>query len=96
MLRLRHMYVFKMYVRAYFKQQLSVGISALIRFICCNSKRFFHTTSTIKLGYLGVESFTDGWIRKQCDLTNRFANVFVQGLNLAKNLPTSLIWTEYI
>ena len=27
--------------------------------------------------------------------TNRFPNVFVQGLNLAKNRPTSLIWTEY-
>ena len=27
--------------------------------------------------------------------TSRFPNVFVQGLNLAKNRPTSLIWTEY-
>ena len=44
----------------------------------------------------GVKSFTDGWIRKQCNLTNRFPNVFVQGLNLTKNRPTSLIWTDYI
>ena len=32
---------------------------------------------------------------EQCNLTSRFPNVFVQGLNLAKNRPTSLIWTEY-
>ena len=31
----------------------------------------------------------------EISLTNRFINVFVQGLNLAKNRPTSLIWTEY-
>ena len=31
---------------------------------------------------------------EQCNLTSRFPNVFVQGLNLAKNRPTSLIWTE--
>ena len=28
-------------------------------------------------------------------LTSRFSNVFVQGLNFAKNRPTSLIWTEH-
>ena len=28
-------------------------------------------------------------------LTNQFPNVFVQGLNLAKNRPTSLIWEDY-
>ena len=32
---------------------------------------------------------------QQCNLANRFWNVFVQGLNLAKDRPTSLIWTEY-
>ena len=65
---------------------------------------FWRTPSTLKIAkssppqvyYFGVESFTDGWIRKQCNLTNRFPNVFVQGLNLAKNRPTSLIWTDYI
>ena len=36
-----------------------------------------------------------GVLRKQCNLTNLFPNVFVQGLNLAKNRPTSLIWTDY-
>ena len=33
---------------------------------------------------------------EQCNLASRFPNVFVQGLNFAKNRPTSLIWTEYI
>ena len=44
----RHMYVLKIHVRAYFKQQLSVGISALIRFIYNNSKRFFSRYSNYK------------------------------------------------
>ena len=34
---------------------------------------------------IGVGSFTKGWICKQCDLTNRFPNVFVQELDIAKN-----------
>ena len=57
----------------------------------------FYDTATIRLQVytFGVESFTDGRIREQCNLTSRFPNVFVQGLNLAKNRPTSLIWTEY-
>ena len=80
MLNLRDIYVFKIHVRAYFKQQLGVGISALIIFIGNNSKRFFSLYRNYKsTGILiGLESFTDGWIRKQCDLTDRFANVFVQ------------------
>ena len=45
--------------------------------------------------YFWCGEFTDGWIREQCNLTSRFTNVFVQGLNLAKNRPTSLIWTDY-
>ena len=32
---------------------------------------------------------------QKCNLINRFPNVFVQGLNLDKNRPTSLIWTDY-
>ena len=50
----RHMYVFKIHVRAYFRQQLSIGISALIRFICNNSKCFFSRYSNYKTtGILG-------------------------------------------
>ena len=72
---------------------ISNKVSGLIKNIFNNSKRLF---STIRQLYtFGVESFTDGWIREQCNLTSRFPNVFVQGLNLAKNRPTSLIWTEY-
>ena len=58
---------------------------------------FFHDMANIRLQVynFGVESFTDGWIRKQCNLANRFPNVFVRGLNLAKNRPTSLIWTDF-
>ena len=41
------MYVFKIHVRAYFKQQLSVGMSALIRFVGNNSKPFFYKTTGI-------------------------------------------------
>ena len=72
---------------------ISNKVSGLIRFIFNNSKRLFSTTR--QLYTFGVESFTDGWIREQCNLTSRFPNVFVQGLNLAKNRQTSLIWTEY-
>ena len=64
MFNLRHMYVFKIHVhvRAYFKQQLSVGIAALIRFICINSKRFFSLYVNYKTTgiLIGLESFTDG------------------------------------
>ena len=67
---------------------ISNKVSGLIRFIFNNSKRVFFTIRQ-------VESFTDGWIREQCNLTSWFPNVFVQGLNVAKNCPTSLIWTEY-
>ena len=62
MLNLRDIYVFKIHVRAYFKQQLGVGISALIIFIGNNSKRFFSLYRNYKsTGILiGLESFTDG------------------------------------
>ena len=74
---------------------ISNKVSGLIRFIF--ETLIFHDTATIRLQVytFGVESFTGGWIREQCNLTTRFPNVFVQGLNLAKNRPTSLIWTEY-
>ena len=50
------MYVFKIHLRAYFNQQLSLGIyTDQIHLI-------FHDTETIKLQVynIGVESFTDG------------------------------------
>ena len=74
---------------------ISNKVSGLINFIFINSKRLFSTIQQLYIYSFGVESFTDGWIREQCNLTSRFPNVFVQGLNLAKNRPTSLIWTEY-
>ena len=58
-------------------------VSGLIRFIF--ETLIFNDTATIRLQVytFGVESFTDGWIREQCNLTSQFPNVFVQGLNLA-------------
>ena len=91
------MYVLKIYVRAYFNQQLSVGIYTDQIHLQKFETLIFHDTETIKLQVYNtrVESFTDGWIRKQFDLTNRFPSVFVQRLNLAKDRPTSLILTDY-
>ena len=80
--------MFKIHVCTYFKQgiwadQIHLNISKSL------------ATIRLQVYTFGVESFTDGRIREQCNLTSRFPNVFVQGLNLAKIRPTSLIWTEY-
>ena len=85
--------MFKLHVRTYFKQSILTDQIHLQQF----ETLIFHDMATIRpqVYNFGVESFTDGWIRKQCNLANRFPNVFVQGLNLAKNRPTSLIWTDY-
>ena len=73
------MYVFEILVRAYFNQQLSVHVGIYTDQIHLQliETLIFHDTETIKLMVynIGVESFTDGWIRKQCDLTNRCPGV---------------------
>ena len=76
---LRYMYVFKIHVCTYFKQGIWADQNHLQSF----ETLIFHDTATIRLQVytFGVESFTDGWIRKQCNLASRFTNVFVQGLN---------------
>ena len=94
---LRYTYVFKIHVRTYFIQGI---LSGLIRFICNNLKRFFNNTATIILQVYNFIQFWCGefhrWVNTQTMyLTNQFPNVFVQGLNLAKNRPTSLIWADY-
>ena len=59
---LRYMYVFKIYVRAYFNQQLSVGIYTDQIHLQYFETLIFHNTETIKLQVynIRVESFTDG------------------------------------
>ena len=52
------MHVFKMHVRAYFNQQLSVGIYTDQIHLHEFGKYIFHDTETAY--NIGVESFTDG------------------------------------
>ena len=56
------MYVFKIHVRAYFNQQLIVGIYTDQIHLQYFETLIFHDTETIKLQVynIGVESFTDG------------------------------------
>ena len=56
---LSHVYVLKIHVRAYFKKQLSVGISALVRFMAI-IRNVFARYGNLNYRYIGVESFTDG------------------------------------
>ena len=56
------MYVFKIHVRAYFNQQLNVGINTDQINLQLFERLIFHDRETIKLQVynIGVESFTDG------------------------------------